>query len=132
MANIKIVGRAVVITSSMKLEDLKTIKKYRQKDLTLYEGEGQEKVPVFAIGVVPGFGNINKYGVEFGHANSDGLAQVTMASHVKDGEDIKTAVAEEVGTAILQLNKLEEKLPDVLHEIEAEKASIMANISVEG
>lgn len=130
MAKITITGRAVVITSAMKLNDLKTIKKYRPNALTLYEGEGEGKEPVFAIGVGQGFGNIGKYGAEFGHTNSDGYAQITMCCDVDTSGDIKEYVAENVGCAILQLNKLEEMLPDVIREIEAEKASIMDNITV--
>ena len=129
MAKITVTGRAVVVTSAVKLDD---IKKYRQDSLTLYEGEGKEKEPVFAIGVGSGLGNINKYGAEFAHANADGFAQITMFADVKDGTDLKDYVAENIGCAILQLNKLEEKLPDVIQEIEAEKAAILRNIEVAG
>ena len=132
MAKIIITGRAVVITSAMKLADLKTIKKYRPNALTLFEGEGEAKEPVFAIGVGDGFGNIGKFGAEFGHANADGFAQITMCCDPKEGADIKEYVAENVGVSILQLNKLEEQLPAVIREIEAEKASIMDNIQVAG
>ena len=39
MAKITIAGDAAVVTSAMKLEDIKTIEKYRPKELVLKGGE---------------------------------------------------------------------------------------------
>lgn len=45
MAKIVIAGDAVVVTSAMKLEDIKTIEKYRPKELVLKGGEdGKEAI----------------------------------------------------------------------------------------
>ena len=44
--------------------------------------------------------------------------------------DVKDWVADRLGAAIINLNKLEEKLPTVLEEIAAEKATVMSNITV--
>ena len=52
-----------------------------------------------------------------------------VAGCATDG-DIKEWVADRIGTAIINLNKLEEKLPAVLEEIAAEKAEVMSNITV--
>ena len=54
MAKIMVAGDAVVVTSDMKLEDIKLVKKYRPEALTLFEGEGEEKEPVFKIGIGDG------------------------------------------------------------------------------
>ena len=49
MAKIVIAGDAVVVTSAMKLEDIKTIEKYRPKELVLKGGEdGKEPSSVSA------------------------------------------------------------------------------------
>ena len=48
MAKIVIAGDAVIVTSTMKLEDIKTIAKYRPKALTLMGGE-DGKEPIFAV-----------------------------------------------------------------------------------
>lgn len=61
MAKIVIAGDAIVVTSAMKLEDIKTIEKYRPNALTLMGGE-DGKEPIFAIGTTEGCGNINQVG----------------------------------------------------------------------
>lgn len=131
MAKIVIAGDAVVVTSAMKLEDLRTIAKYRPEALILKGGE-DGKEPVFAVSVTKGNGEINKYGASFGSESHDDakLATITMTAGCADGEDIKEFVADCIGSAIIDLGNLEETLPSVLEEIIAEKAMVMDSISV--
>lgn len=131
MAKIVIAGDAVVVTSSLKLEDIRTIAKYRPKELVLKGGE-DGKEPIFAIGVTEGCGNINEVGASFGRETHDEekLASITMCTGVGTTGDIKEWVADRIGGAIINMNKLEEKLPAVLEEIETEKAEVMSNITV--
>ena len=132
MAKITIAGDAVVVTSAMKLEDLRTISKYRPNALTLMGGE-DGKEPVFAISVIKNglAGEINKYGASFGSETHDDekLATITMTACVAEG-DIREVVADHIGSAIINLTKLEETLPAVLDEIAAEKAAVMDSITV--
>ena len=129
MAKITIAGDAVVVTSALKLEDIKTIEKYRRDALVLKGGE-DGKEPIFAIGTTDGCGNINEVGASFGRETHDDekLAVITMCTGVGTSGDIKEWVADRI--AIINLNKLEEKLPAVLDEIAAEKAQVMSNITV--
>lgn len=131
MAKIVIAGDAVVVTSALKLEDIKTIAKYRPNELVLKGGESG-KEPIFAIGVTSGAGNINEVGASFGRETNDEekLASITMVGTGTMTGDIKEWVADRIGGAIINLNKLEEKLPAVLEEIVAEKAQVMSNITV--
>lgn len=131
MAKIVIAGDAVVVTSALKLEDIRTIEKYRPKALTLLGGE-DGKEPVFAIGITDGCGSINQVGASFGREShdEDKYATITMVTGTGATGDIKEWVADRIGTAIISLNKLEEKLPAVLAEIEAEKAEVLSNITV--
>lgn len=131
MAKIVIAGDAVVVTSALKLEDIRTIEKYRPKELVLRGGE-DGKEPIFAIGTTDGCGNINQVGASFGRESHDAdkLATITMCTGVADTGDIKEWVADRIGTAIINLNKLEEKLPAILGEIADEKAAVMSNITV--
>lgn len=132
MANITIAGDAVVVKSAMKLEDLATIQKYRPDALKLRGGEDGKKV-IFSVCVTPGVkGCINEIGAEFGAETHDDekKAAITMCVPPHAGDDIKEIVADEIGAAVMSLNKLEETLPTVLEEIAAEKQNILANISV--
>ena len=128
MAKISIAGQAVVVTSAMALEDIKTIKKYCPKALILKGGE-DGKEPIFALGI--GEGKINPVGASFNQATRDEakLAALTMITNF-DGEDIVAFVTDTLGGALMNLNKLEETLPTVLAEINAEKATIQQNITV--
>ena len=130
MAKIVIAGDAVVVTSAMKLEDIKTIEKYRPKELVLKGGE-DGKEPIFGVGTTHGAGNINAVGASFGSEtrDDDKLACITLFLDGVTG-DVKDWVADRLGAAIINLNKLEEKLPAVLEEIAAEKATVMSNITV--
>ena len=88
-AKVTIVGNAVVITSSMKREDLCTIKKYRPDALVLKGGEdGRE--PIFGISVGTCCGSINSVGATFGGETHDEakLATITLTACGVEG-DIK-------------------------------------------
>ena len=130
MAKIVIAGQAVVITSALKLADLRKVAKYRPEALTLEGGE-DGKEPIFRIGATNGSGKINTYGAEFADETHDDekLATITM---IIDGfaGDVRESVAEAIGTSILNLNKIEETIPAVIAEIDAEKAAILNNITV--
>lgn len=130
MAKIVIAGDAVIITSALKLEDIKTIAKYRPKELVLKGGE-DGKEPIFAVGVTNGPGNINEVGASFGRESHDDekLAVITMVTDGVTG-DVKEWVADRIGGAIMNLNALEQKLPAVLEEISGQKAAVMDSITV--
>lgn len=133
MAKIVIAGDAVVVTSALKLEDIKTIEKYRPNDLVLKGGE-DGKEPIFALGTTSGAGNINSVGASFGREASDGsgLACITMVKTGVPTEEVKEWAADTLGSAIINLNALEAKLPEVLTAIADQKATVMANITVAG
>lgn len=130
MAKVTIAGKAIVITSALKLEELETVKKYRPKALVLLGGE-DGKEPIFAVGVVRGSaGKIGNVGVEFGEeTQTEKLATMTLMAPA-DVKDMKEYVADKYGAALMNLAKLEANLPAVIGAIAAEKQSIMDNISV--
>lgn len=129
MAKITIAGDAVVVTSALKLEDIKTIKKYRPGALVLMGGE-DGKEPIFVLGVTNGTGSINQYGAAFGSETHDDQKLATMTLICRTEGDIKETVADTIGAYVMTLNKLEQTLPAVLQEITAEKEQILANITV--
>jgi len=130
MAKITVAGDAIVVTSSIKFEDIKTIAKYRPEKLTLMGGK-DGKEPVFALGVTSGSGSINEFGASFGREtnNADKLATMTLVCSGIVG-DVKEYVADKIGGALAKLNALEATLPDVLAEIAAAKGAIMDSITV--
>lgn len=131
MAKVTIAGRALVITSDLKLTDLETVRKYQPKALILMGGE-DGKEPVFAVAAVRGSaGKIGNIGVEFGEETHDDAKLATMTLMVpSDVEDMKEYVADKYGAALMNLAKLETVLPAVVEAISAEKQSIMDSISV--
>lgn len=132
MAKIVIAGNAVVVTSELRLEDIKTIKKYRPEALVLKGGE-DGKEPIFKLGIAKEAGSITKYGAEFCSETHDAekKAMMTLLYNGDDGDtNIKEAVADGIGAYVMTLNKLEATLPAVLEEIASEKEQIMDNITV--
>ena len=133
MAKITIAGSAVVITSELKLEDVKTVKKYRPEALTLMGGKNKDEA-IFKIGVTEcGPGEIGKYGACFDAVSygDSGLATVTMCrGEINDDTDIKELIADRFGSAVSKLNELEQTLPAVIEEIAAQKAAVIDSITV--
>lgn len=132
MAKLSILGNAVVITSTVKLEDIRTIEKYNKDALILKEDNEGKKVPVF--GVATGTkGEINQNGATFADATRDAnkFAQITLCTCLEEiTGDVKEWAAEKFGKALTRLNQLEATIPTVLEKISADKASVMANITV--
>lgn len=131
MAKITVTGSAVVITSAVKYEDIEKVQKYRPDALTL---KNEEKEPVFRIGVTDrGPGGIDKYGASFGGHTFDEnrLATITLMTIGGDtAEEIKDAIADKYGAALLSINKIEATLPTVIDEINAERDLIRGAITV--
>lgn len=132
MAKIVIAGDAIVITSTQKLEDIKTLEKYRPNALTLYEtDENGKKTEVFKVGSTTGEGAISQYGASFGSTTHDTAKLATITMSLPRGvEDAKKYVADMVGVAIINLNKVEEQFEAALAEVTAEKAAVLENISI--
>ena len=129
MAKITVVGDAVVVTSSLTKEDILTVAKYRGSELAIVDDEGE---PIFVIGATnAGTGAINQFGVSFGGETHDGekKATVTMiAPHVEG--DIREWIADRIGSAIVSLRVLEQRIPEVLASISSERATIMEDITI--
>ena len=129
-AVIKIVGGAAVVESAHSLEDLKKIEKYRPDSLALYEGEGAERHMVFLVGSSKGKGNIGAFGAEFGETTTeDGKATITIL--LPEGtKEPKKWVEDNIGVAILKLNKVEAQYAPALADVADEQAAVRAAITV--
>ena len=133
MAKVKIVGDAVVLTSELKLDDIKLVEKVCPKALSLYEEENGREVQVFSIATAKteGFkGAVTESGITFGRASRDGgYAQITMGLPQVEG-DVKEAVADLIGGPVMNLNKLEHELPCVIQDILDAKADMLDCIEI--
>ena len=132
MAKIIIAGDAVVLQSTKKFEDIKKLEKYAPKSLIIYdEDEDGKKFPVFKVGTTRGEGSIAPSAVFFGSAARDGSGLATITKCVPPAvTDAKAWVADEYGTAVIQLNKVEAAFDAALAEIDEAKAAVEANIEV--
>jgi len=126
-AKVTVVGEAAVITSALKLEDIKTAKKFRPEALQLLE----DKKQVYAIDVTErSSGAINGYGATFSNVtDAEGHATITLTAD-RTG-DIKEMIQDKIGLALLKLKKVEDNFAEALAGINADKAAIAELIEVQ-
>lgn len=131
MAKITIAGDAVVISSSLKLEDIQTVQKYNPGALSLMGGK-DNKETIFSICATTGAGSINSIGASFGRTAHDGSGTAVVTMTIPgDVENVKEWAADTFGTAVTYLGMLEESIPGILEDILAKKQSVMGSIVVQ-
>lgn len=132
MAKITIVGDAIIVTSSKSLAALKTLEEYRPKALRLVEtDENGKKEEIFRVETAAANGTINQYGATFASETHDAEKKATITIPLPAGvEDVKDYATKLVGKAVVRLNKIEAGIDAALAEVEAEKAEMLANITV--
>jgi len=129
-ATVTVLGEAAVVTSALKLDDIKLAKKYRPEALKLYKDEKKNE-ELFAIDVTTrSSGSINANGATFSDAtNQDGFATITMT--VDRGDDVAAHLMDAIGTGLLRLNKLEEGFGAAIESIHEDEAKIKSFITVQ-
>lgn len=129
MAKIKTLGASVVVVSSLKLEDVKKLKKYDPEALILHGGEdGKEEL--FRIGLTNGKGCLGEYGAEFSPATQDGYATITIDRADLTKELTAEDVCDQYGTGLALLIELETQIHEALAKAEARRAAVMENIDI--
>ena len=127
MAKITIAGNSYVITSSVSMADLETVKKYRPSALAITDPETKETL--FKVGT--GHSSISDYGISFGGMSNDAEKLATATLPIpSDVEDAKEYVLDKAGLAIANLNKVEAVIENALLEICAERDTIADSIKV--
>jgi len=129
MANITIAGNSFVVTSTITMDDMEKVKKYRPGALTLKDEETKETY--FKVGVGTGTASLNDHGISFSGVSNDDkkLANATLPIP-SDVEDAKAYVLDRAAVAIANLNKVEEAIVVALKDIKAEHEKIAQNIKV--
>ena len=133
MANIKVAGNAVIVTSSLKYEDLKKIARYQPEELFLREWDDDNGVNVPIFRIIPSDGKagyLDSNGAVFGRANSDGFATATMVFDPGESEDIRSAVLDRYGPGILHLEQIERQLGDKLLSLNSRLDDAAQSITV--
>ena len=129
MAQIKVVGDAVVVESAATLETLKKVEKYRPKKLYLYAEDG--KTPTFRVATTKGVGCINANGASFGGASRDGSGRATITLGIpSDVTNVTDYIEDVIGASIIRLNEVEAGLDSVIAEIEAEREAVRSAITL--
>lgn len=132
MAKITVTGSAIVITSSIKVEEIELLEKYKPEALTLTEvDEDGDKVPKFKIGLGDGHGSVNKFGISFAKKslNPDGYATVT-GIYNGEADSVKETVADEVGAPVDMLRELEETVPAAVDEVKTKRQAVIDSIEL--
>ena len=119
-AHVDISGASAVLVSDVDLADWQRVEKYAPEMLKIVNEEDEA---VFKIKTCSGGGSVNEYGVCFGSYTNQGKATVTVLLN-EDVEDKKAAVKDIMGSALLDLNTIEEELPNVLKDIADKEAEI--------
>ena len=130
--SIRIVGGAAVLTSSMKLADLKTIAKYQPEALNLMGGKDNEET-VFMAGIAPkGYGGFcGAMGIMFAPNTTDAEGHATVTVNIPEGTEKPAEwFVENFGGAVMKLNKLEATLPAVLAKLDADKKTVLDAIAI--
>ena len=129
MAKSKIFGEAIVITSSVKLAELKSVAKYYKEKLVLKGGE-DGKESIFGICVAKsGMGSLSPNGACFAPTTRNGEGYATITMTIPEGvENAKTWMVDKFGGALMHLEALEKQLPGVVAKITAAEAAVAASI----
>lgn len=129
MAKVTLTGDALVIKSSVSVKDWEMVKKYRPEALTLKD---ENDNPLFKVDIGTG-GGVSNYGISFTGKTHDENEYATFTEGCKVASDVdaKEAIADYVGSAILKLNELENKIPDIIDEIKLERAKVINNITID-
>jgi hypothetical protein len=129
LATIKILGDAAVVTSTLKVSDIKKLITFSPKSLDLVDAETKE--PIFGVRLGLANGSLNAHGVTYNGENARGFATATLFIPVGTTKK-KDYITEIYGNAILTLNKAEESIIAATATVEADIAAINGAITVEG
>jgi hypothetical protein len=127
MSKVTIAGSSYVITSAVSMADLETVRKYRPSALAITDPEAKETQ--FKVGI--GANNLTDYGINFGGvSNGDEKLATATLSIPADVEDAKEFVLDKAGLALVNLEKIEAEIAEVLEEIRTERNSIAESIKI--
>lgn len=127
--NVKILGTAMVVTSSLTVKEIKELGHYNSEALTLKDDEGK---PLFVINArIAGDSNFSRFGVQFEAGDSEDRAQVTEIIPAGTAEQKLEYVKARFGQPLLQLQQLEVSAHKAYEAVVESIGSVMENVEVE-
>lgn len=135
MANIKILGNAAVLTSTLKVEDINKLARFKPEALKIINKETKDEIFAISFGPKPSIGykpSITSHGVSFTDKTEDGYAQttITLPTGFKDDKDKMEYVKNQYGYILLNLNKLEDQAQEALNVTATEFANMEKAITL--
>lgn len=128
MAKIIIAGNSCTVESSLTTEQIEKIAKFRPAALQLMDADKKKVEFVIKTGAV---GSVAPLGIAFDGTTHDGKKLACLTKMLPASvTDVKSWVMDNIGSAILKLNKLEASLSDVLNDIDAEVDAVENTIAV--
>ena len=118
----QLVGKALVITSDIKIKDIARAQKICPDALDLMD---DDKNVLFSVAAVAKNGDIGKYGVQFDTESPDGKAQITL---MLDKAPSKDELADRYGAALINLTAVEAKFATEFTTAKAELDAAIANV----
>lgn len=122
------IGNVLAVTSDISFSDIQLLEKNRPEALQIKDEDNKEVV--FAVGTrKEGNGSIGEYGIEF--VKTDGnKAIVTVPFDAGNAADIKAAIVDKIGAAMLNLGKIEAQIPNKVSEVREQISSLEESIEL--
>lgn len=137
MAKLTVLGDSIVVTSSLKMKDLKMSEKFRPETLILSEKDRNDRwIEMFRVKTTsdPAIsGSITDCGAIFNNETHDdnGFATLTLPC-VAHGtsEEVKDSILEHFSRALARLNRIELQIAESLEGVRQEKAELEGSITI--
>ena len=121
MANIKVIGDAMIVTSAIKMEDIKLLQRLDADGLIARDKDDE---PVYAV-FTGASGFMEDTGIRFTGADRDGFATVTILLPSTTQDKREEYIKENYAMAITALQTMEELLAEYLISFKAKYIEAM-------
>ena len=132
MAKVNVVGNVMVVTSKLKLEDLKKLQNYYPDSLCISDDNGI----VYYKVCVGSEQSISQYGICFLDTTSDpnGYAACTLplpsSVGAHTGAQLQNYIATTYGASLVGLNEIESRLESVIQDVLEKEEMIKSQITI--
>ena len=126
---IQVLQNTMVITSALKVDQIKELSAHNRAALAISDEEGNE---IFSIAYSKLGGSANKYGVSFDTVGENGEAILAFQFIIEDRATIKEELAKKFREVLIYLPKIEVQAVAALEAMAVEIEELENNIEVIG